>query len=492
MNSCAKYIEKFISECPETIVNAIPDSKAVDFLTENVPHITIPDKQMEETYYFRFFTYRKHIKKTEDGYVVTEFLPDVPWAGAYNAIGCPVAHHIAEGRYFKNKEFLYAYIRHFAMGRGADKDIFYYSNPFIDEVCRFVFREGDLAFGKELYPHLCRQYEKLKELHGTPSGLYFSNDNKDGMEYSISGPGLRPTFNSYMYANATSLAALADALGDGEMAEELRAEAEELRSLVLRYLHDEKDGFYKTIPLDSPTGVPDFDRADPTHDCREEVGYIPFLYGLAPKEHEGAFRLLFDETCFAAPFGPTTADRSHPRFMKCTVKHECLWDGPSWPYATSQTLGAAEKILHDGSRALTREEYMSLLSTYSRSHTLTEGGHTIPFIDEDLDPFTGEWIARRKIVELKKEGIDKIEGRGMYYNHSTFCDLVLSGAFGISVKGDTLVVDPLAIGTWETFSVENLTLRGRTFAVSYDGKTLSLSEGGKVLATGATSLSYSL
>ena len=135
---------------------------------------------------------------------------------------------------------------------------------------------------------------------------------------------------------------------------------------------------------------------------------------------------------------------------------------------------------------------MSLLSTYSRSHTLTENGRTIPFIDEDLDPFTGEWIARDRIVEMKKEGIDKIEGRGMYYNHSTFCDLVLSGAFGITVEGDTLTVDPLAIGTWKTFSLENLTVRGRTFAIAYDGKTLSLSENGKTVATGATSLRYPL
>lgn len=492
MKSIAKYIDAFCAECPENKVNAIPDSASLAFLEENLPLIEIPDKQMEKTYYFRAWTYRKHIKKTEDGYIVTEFLPDVPWAGVDNAISCPVAHHIAEGRHFKNKDFLYAYIRHFAMGRGAEKDIYSYSNPFIDEVCRFVLREGNLAFGRELYPHLCRQYEKLKELHGTTSGLYFSNDNRDGMEYSISGPGLRPTFNSYLYADAMSLAALADALGDGEMAEELRAEAGALRSLVHRYLYDAKDGFYKTIPAADKDADPDFDRSDPDHDCREEIGYLPFLYGLAEKGEEGAFRLLFDETCFAAPYGPTTADRSHPRFMKCTVNHECLWDGPSWPYATSQTLSAMEKILHDGTDAVTREEYMSLLSTYSRSHTLTEGGRTIPFIDEDLDPFTGEWIARDRIIEMKKEGIDKIEGRGMYYNHSTFCDLVLSGAFGISVKDDTLTVDPLALGTWKTFSVENLTVRGRTFAVSYDGRTLSLSEGGRVVAAGERKLSYSL
>lgn len=496
MTPLTAYIKEFNALCPETKVNAIPDRLAEEFLAENAPHIEIPDKQMERTYYFRLWTYRKHIKRTEDGYVVTEFLPDVPWAGADNAIACPVAHQIHEGRWLKNKEFLYAYIRHFALGRGSKKDIYTYNNPFIEAVCDLILRDGDLAFGKELYPHLCRQYEHLKELHGTPSGLYHSIDNYDGMEYSVSGNGLRPTINSYMYGNARALAALAEALGETETADKLRAEAAKLRTLVQEKLYDKKDGFYKTVPAETPSDEPDFSRSDASRDCKEEIGYLPFLYGIAEKEEEGAFRLLFDEAHFAAPYGPTTADRSHARFdqYKYTVRHECLWDGPSWPYATSQTLSALEKVLHDGTDAVTPQEYMSLLSVFSRSHTLTENGVTIPFIDEDLDPFTGEWIARRRIREMKEEdGTDKIEGRGMYYNHSTFADLVLSGALGITVAKDTLRIAPLAIGTWERFRVENLSLRGRCFAVTYDtAGGLCLYEGERLLACGERCIEYDL
>lgn len=492
MNLIASYVKEFNAVCPETKINAIPDCLAEEFLLENAPQIEIPDKQMERTYYFRLWTYRKHIKKTEDGYVVTEFLPDVPWAGADNAIACPVAHQIHEGRWLKNKDFLYAYIRHFALGRGSQKDIYTYNNPFIEAVCDLVLREGDLAFGKELFPHLCRQYTRLKELHGTPSGLYHSIDNYDGMEYSISGNGLRPTINSYMYGNALALAALAEALGEQETADSLRAEARALRALVRERLYDKKDGFYKTVPAEAPNDEPDFARADHDRDCKEEIGYLPFLYGIADKTEEGALRLLFDEAHFAAPFGPTTADRSHPRFdtYKLRVRHECLWDGPSWPYATSQTLSALEKVLHDGTDVVTPQEYMSLLSTFSRSHTLTENGVTIPFIDEDLDPFTGEWIARRRIREIfAEDGTDKIDGRGMYYNHSTFADLVLSGALGITVAADTLRVAPLAIGTWDSFRAENINLRGRCFSLSYDKENgLSLFESGKLVAKGEKSL----
>ena len=49
------------------------------------------------------------------------------------------------------------------------------------------------------------------------------------------------------------------------------------------------------------------------------------------------------------------------------------------------------------------------------------------WIDEDMDPFTGDWTAR---TLLKADNWNPGRGgleRGKDYNHSTFCDLVLSG-----------------------------------------------------------------
>ena len=36
------------------------------------------------------------------GYIVTEFLPKVSWAGPYNTIAGSAGHHIYEGRWLKN------------------------------------------------------------------------------------------------------------------------------------------------------------------------------------------------------------------------------------------------------------------------------------------------------------------------------------------------------------------------------------------------------
>ena len=85
----ARYVPEFNRYDEELYTNAIPNSAAEAFLRENAPSFTCPDKDVERTYHFRWWTYRKHIKKSSDGgWVVTEFLPPVPWAGTFTTIFC--------------------------------------------------------------------------------------------------------------------------------------------------------------------------------------------------------------------------------------------------------------------------------------------------------------------------------------------------------------------------------------------------------------------
>ena len=48
-----------------------------DWMAKNVPRFDCPDKEIEEIYHFRWWTFRKHVKETPDGFVITEFLPKV-------------------------------------------------------------------------------------------------------------------------------------------------------------------------------------------------------------------------------------------------------------------------------------------------------------------------------------------------------------------------------------------------------------------------------
>ena len=105
------YVAAFNAEDEELYTNAVCNAQAADFLERNVPTFTCPDMDIERTYYFRWWTYRKHLKQTSDGWVVTEFLPNVGWAGKHNTISCPLGHHLREGRWLKDSTFLDDYIR---------------------------------------------------------------------------------------------------------------------------------------------------------------------------------------------------------------------------------------------------------------------------------------------------------------------------------------------------------------------------------------------
>ena len=74
------YVEIFNKSDNELYTQHIPNENAFEFLNKNIPLIDLPNKNLEETYYFRWWTFRKHIKSTVDGFVITEFLPQVSWA----------------------------------------------------------------------------------------------------------------------------------------------------------------------------------------------------------------------------------------------------------------------------------------------------------------------------------------------------------------------------------------------------------------------------
>lgn len=73
------YIDLFNASDEELYPGAVRNTDAWSFLRDNIPLFECPDETLEKIYYFRWWTYRKHIKRTPDGYLVTEFLPDVPW-----------------------------------------------------------------------------------------------------------------------------------------------------------------------------------------------------------------------------------------------------------------------------------------------------------------------------------------------------------------------------------------------------------------------------
>jgi len=104
------YVDRFNTDDTEYYKNTYPNKDAYTFLEANIPLFECPDKAIEKIYYFRWWTYRKHIRKTEDGFVVTEFLPSVGHASSHNVISCAAGHHFREGRWLHNAQIVRDYM----------------------------------------------------------------------------------------------------------------------------------------------------------------------------------------------------------------------------------------------------------------------------------------------------------------------------------------------------------------------------------------------
>ena len=107
-----RRFDQFNLDDEELYANTYRNRQARDAIGGLIPLFECPDEDIERTYYFRWWTYRKHLRRVKDGkgWAITEFLPDVCWAGAENTIACPFGHHVREGRWLRTSEYIDGYI----------------------------------------------------------------------------------------------------------------------------------------------------------------------------------------------------------------------------------------------------------------------------------------------------------------------------------------------------------------------------------------------
>jgi Mannosylglycerate hydrolase MGH1-like glycoside hydrolase domain/Glycosyl hydrolase family 65, C-terminal domain len=447
------YFTEFASDEREMLGTAPP--VPWDWFVANIPWLDIPDKEMERVYYFRWYAFQKHICKSEYGYLISEFLDDVPWSGKHNMIDAAAGHHIREARWLRNPAYVEDYTRFWFGPEGEPRR---YSFWAADSVYQLLLATGNRPLAISLLPALEKNYEAWESTHKDANGLFWQIDDRDGMEDSISGNGYRPTINSYMYGDAVAISRLAAMAGQKQAAEKYQVKAEHLRKEIEGRLWNPNDNFYETVARQDSDGW---------SGDRELVGYVPWYFNIPQPQHDTAWKLLFDPQGFAGKFGPTTAERRNPRFGY-KVRHECLWNGPSWPFATTQTLVALANLLNGPRQDVVNEsDYFNLLSTYASSqHIETPNGHVIPWIDEDLNADTGEWVARNILITQHASP----KNRGRYYNHSGFADLIISGLIGVRPEsGNYFTVHPfIPAGLWDYFALDGLPYHGHVLTIMYD------------------------
>jgi hypothetical protein len=249
-----------------------------------------------------------------------------------------------------------------------------------------------------------------------------------------------------------------------------------IKSLVQSLLWDEDAKFFK-VRLEGGMLC----------DAREAIGFVPWYFNLPDAGYEEAWKQLMDSSGFYAPYGPTTAEQRHPGFVIAYTGDDCQWNGPSWPYSTSQVLVALANVLNNYEQDYVSEaDYLETLKIYTKSHRLLrDDGKIVCWIDEDLDPYTGQWVARlRKISSARIN----TRWRGKDYNHSSYCDLVISGLIGLRPRADNVIeVNPLIPdGRWDWFCLDNVLYHGKIVTILWDrtGKKYGKGRGLRVYADG--------
>ncbi|GGM27081.1 NEW3 domain-containing protein [Dactylosporangium sucinum] len=461
----------------------------------NIPFVDLPDKDIQATYYYRWRTYKEALKYTgpKDGWIASEFLGPVGYSAPYGGINAAAAHHIYEGRWLRDPRYVNDYLDYWLRGSGAAAKpatdqlndnttdwAHQYSFWAVDAAVARAEVTGDWRFLADRLPELRQQYERWKSTNfDAQLGLYWQTPVWDAMEFTASsyqsddpyhgGDGYRPTINAYQYGDARALALLLRRSGDPAGAARYEREAAALRANAEQYLWDPATSFYKHVMRDgNPSLRPIADR--------EQIGFIPWYFHMAPAGNAVAWAQLTDPQGFAAPYGPTTTERRSPWFMHQALDGCCRWDGPSWPYATSQTLTALANQLLDypAQSYVDRADFYAVL----RGYALTQRKNGQPYVAEAHHPDEDRWI---------------YDGRGHSedYNHSTFNDIVLSGLLGIRPQeGDSVRISPLVPYNWSHFAVENLAYHGHNLTIVWDrdGTAYGQGKGLRVWVDGAPRL----
>ena len=462
------------------------------WFVENIPFLEIDDPDIQRVYYYRWQLYHAHMRDIgQQGTDETEFLPDVPWARKpYTDLNDSSSFHILEGRWLRNPAYVQSLVDHLYSGGGNDR---HFSESIAAATYAWTQVTGNVKPAIRHLDTMEHIFNLWDDHFDHNRNLYWIEPLTDATEYSIasidaSGAGFtdkpsardwengftggysfRPSINAYQFANAKAIASLARLDGNKEVANHFDHRAEALRKATLELLWNPKLNAFSDIYQRSTKSV----EAGTFIRGRELVQYVPWMYGLPPSDMSSDSRPTYDLAWnhvlnpeeLAGKYGLRTAEPSYPRYMHqyrfdaATGLRECQWNGPSWPFQTSQTLTAMANLLDNYSQTvLTRSDYLHLLRQYTRQHQLSDG--TLD-IQEDYDPDTGSVLV----------GLP----RSHHYNHSTYVDLVLSGLLGIRPRSDDILdIRPLVQPDSSSpeqikfFALQGLLYHGHDLTIIYD------------------------
>ncbi|KAK5790443.1 hypothetical protein VI817_007730 [Penicillium citrinum] len=446
---------------------------------DRIPIFESSASDIQDIYYYRWNIFRAHQRDLgQDGYISTEFLNDVSWQTQPSALLIDAANmHLREGRWCRDRRFKDDY-RNFLFG--PNKNPYQFSESMADGAWQGYLVDGvaDTITGLlDTMQEVYNGWNSTMSIGGydTSKNLYWIQPLTDATEYTIAsidasggydgftgGYAFRPSINSYQYANALAISNIASLTGDTDLAQQYKDKAAAIKKVVQGSLWNSTfEHFIDRFQVNNENVTYwDFIRG------RELVGYVPWTHDLPDdtEEFAQAWKHLLDTEKLAGSHGLRTNEPSYEYYMRQYRyegdKRECQWNGPAWPYQTTQTLAALANLLDHYPNAteaniISKVDYTNLLKQYAQLHYNPNRGGILD-LEEDYDADTG-----LPIVGLT---------RSPHYFHSGFIDLVLSGFVGIRPRADdTLEINPAADGnSISYFRAEKIAYHGHEIAVQWD------------------------
>ncbi|KAF2212754.1 hypothetical protein CERZMDRAFT_40588 [Cercospora zeae-maydis SCOH1-5] len=433
---------------------------------DKIPYFEASDPEIQDVYYYRWKIFRAHQRDLgQRGYVSTEFLDDVswqlePWATLNDATG----FHLGEGRWLRDRRYADDYIRHMYNG-GNDR---HFTDWMADSVWERYLVDGDKDAITTHLDAMTTLFQQWNDALDTSKGLYWREPLADATEYTISsidasggqdgfggGEAFRPTINSYMYANALAIANVAELLGQGSVVSDYRSRAANIKS---RFQADIWNTTFEHF----------IDRYQRTNQCvqyyqpirgRELNGYIPWMFSMPDNidPYNQAWKHLKDTDTLRGSSGMRTVEPSYEYYMRQYryegSNRECQWNGPVWPYQTTQVLYAMANLLNKYNQSLiTKSDYLDELRRYTKLHYWNNNLN----LEEDYEPDKAG-----PIVGL---------ARSPHYFHSGYNDLIISGLVGLRSRADnTLEVNPsVPEGSLQYFRLQDISYHGHSVAIQWD------------------------
>ena len=497
---------------------ARPDIKNYSsWAQNNVPLLDFPDADVLSTYYYRWRLFREHVETIHGLTLIDEFLP----GSGGHPISCAAGHHFADGMWLRDASVLDDVMEYWF--EQAGDAIYQYTHWIGSSAVRRQTLRGNMGSGSQLLHRLLRAWRGgssaakgvsysgyARKYLDNVSSCWWQVDDRDGMEFGISGNGCRPTINAVLYGEAQAIVELAAWLGNASIVAEFVQHREFARRSTLSLWNPQIQSF-ATIPQEVPPQLrqqhggpkpwPDINFVQNAAACnltavralnatvgvRELFAFTPWYYSAAesplipPAEaatYLPMFAQLLERDGFAGTFGLTTAERRHSCYnytwdKECGKSADMLtcgnsskkhgsnrntWNANSWPYESSRVIAGLARLLHNDAYAsataaappVTVETYYSLLLQFARQHTRTfaidENPGQDARIGENLHPDLGYWNTRN----WRAQGGMAIGPtyRGNDYFHSSFIDLVINGLVGLDATNRS--------GTQVTLSVEPL------------------------------------